>query len=39
MEIIYLHLLIEYLEKYDFLKIADTNSIFADVKSTIFDVK
>ena len=32
MEVIYLRLLIEYLEKYDFLKIADTNSIFADVK-------
>ena len=27
------HLLIEYLEKYNFLKIADANSIFADVKS------
>ena len=36
MEVICLqHLLIEYLEKYNFLKIADTNSIFADVKSII----
>ena len=34
MEVICLqHLLIEYLEKYNFLKIADTNSIFAKVKS------
>ena len=34
MEVICLqHLLIEYLEKYNFLKIADVNSIFADVKS------
>ena len=34
MEVICLqHLLIEYLEKYNFLKIADANSIFADVKS------
>ena len=29
------HLLIEYLEKYIFLKIADMNSIFANVKSII----
>ena len=29
------HLLIEYLEKYKFFKIADENSIFADVKSII----
>ena len=29
------HLLIESLEKYNFLKIADANSIFADVKSII----
>ena len=29
------HLLIEYLEKYNFLKIADGNSIFVDVKSVI----
>ena len=29
------HLLIEYLDKYNFLKIADANSIFADVKSII----
>ena len=28
-------LLIEYLEKYNFSKIADANSIFADVKSII----
>ena len=36
MEVICLqHLLIEYLEKYNFLKIANTNSIFADVKSII----
>ena len=36
MEVIYSqHLLIEYLEKYNFLKIADANSIFADVKSII----
>ena len=36
MEIICLqHLLIEYLEKYNFLKIANANSIFADVKSII----
>ena len=36
MEVICLqHLLIEYLEKYNFLKIADANSIFADVKSII----
>ena len=34
MEVICLqHVLIEYLEKYNFLKIADANSIFADVKS------
>ena len=34
MEVICLqHLLIEYLEKYNFLKIADVNSIFANVKS------
>ena len=34
MEVIYLqHRLIEYLEKYNFLKIADLNSIFADLKS------
>ena len=34
MEVIYLqHRLTEYLEKYNFLKIADANSIFADVKS------
>ena len=32
MEVIYLqHRLTEYLEKYYFLKIADANSIFADV--------
>ena len=36
MGVIYLqNLLIEYLEKYNFLKIADANSIFADVKSII----
>ena len=36
MEVICLqHFLIEYLEKYNFLKIADANSIFADVKSII----
>ena len=36
MEVIYLqHLLIEYLEKYNFLKIAYVNSIFADMKSII----
>ena len=36
MEVIYLkHLLIEYLEKYNFLKTADAESIFADVKSII----
>ena len=36
MEVICLqHPLIEYLEKYNFLKIADANSIFADVKSII----
>ena len=36
MEVICLqHLLIEYLEKYNFLKTADSNSIFADVKSII----
>ena len=29
------HLLIDYLEKYNFLKIADANSIFADVKSIV----
>ena len=29
------HLLIEYLEKYNFLKIVDVNSIFADMKSII----
>ena len=35
-EVIYLqHLLIEYLEKYNFLKTADANSIFADVKLII----
>ena len=34
MELIYLqHLLIEYLGKYNCLKIADANSIFAYVKS------
>ena len=34
MEVIYLqHRLIEYLEKYYFLKIANANSIFADVRS------
>ena len=34
MEVICLqHLLIEYFEKYNFLKIADANSIFANVKS------
>ena len=27
------HLLFEYLEKHNFLKIVDVNSIFADVKS------
>ena len=36
MEVICLqHLLIEYLEKYNFLKIADVNAIFANVKSII----
>ena len=36
MEVICLqHLLIEYFEKYNFLKIVDANSIFADVKSII----
>ena len=36
MEVIYLqYLLIEYLYKYIFLKIGDTNFIFADVKSII----
>ena len=36
MEVIRLqHLLIEYLEKYNFLKIDDTNSIFVDLKSII----
>ena len=36
MEVICLqHLLIEYLEKHNFLKIAYVNSIFADVKSII----
>ena len=36
MEVICLqNLLIEYLEKYNFLKIADANSIFADVKWVI----
>ena len=36
MEVICLqHLLIEYLEKYNFFKIADANSIFADVKTMI----
>ena len=36
MEVIYLqHLLIEYLEKYNFLKIVDANSTFPDVKSII----
>ena len=29
------HLLIEYLEKYNILEIANVNSIFADVKSFI----
>ena len=29
------HLLIEYLEKYNFLKIADANSIFVDVNRTV----
>ena len=29
------HLLIKYLEKWNFLKITDPNSIFADVKSII----
>ena len=29
------HHFIEYLEKYNFLKIADENSIFADVKSIV----
>ena len=33
MEVIYLQHLIEYLEKYIYLKIAEVNSIFADVKS------
>ena len=34
MEVIYLQdRLIEYLEKYNFLKIVDANSIFADVTS------
>ena len=33
MEVIYLqHRLIEYLEKYNFLEIADVNSIFIDFK-------
>ena len=36
MKVIYLqHLLIEYLEKYNFLKIVDGNSIFADMKSIV----
>ena len=36
MEVICLqHLLVEYLEKYNFLKIIDANSIFADVKSIV----
>ena len=36
MEVICLqHLFIKYLEKYNFLKIADMDSIFADVKSFI----
>ena len=36
MEVICLqHLLIEYLEKYNILKIANANSIFANVKSII----
>ena len=36
MEVICLqHLLIEYLEKYNILEIADVNSIFANVKSFI----
>ena len=36
MEVIYLQqLLIEYLEKYNFLKIAKANSIFADMKLII----
>ena len=39
MEVICLqHLLIEYLEKYNFLKTADVNSIFADAKS-IYNVR
>ena len=29
------HLLIEYIGKYNFLKITEANSIFADVKSII----
>ena len=29
------HLLFEYLEKHNFLKIVDVNSIFADVKSIV----
>ena len=29
------HLLIEYLEKYNILKIANVNSIFADMKSIV----
>ena len=29
------HLLIEYLEKYNSVNIADANSIFADVKSIV----
>ena len=36
MEVIYLQqLLIEYLEKYSFLKIAEVNSTFADMKLII----
>ena len=36
MEVIFLqHLLIEYLEKYNFLKIADANSIFANKKMSL----
>ena len=37
MEVIFLQylFLIEYLEKYNFLKIADVDSFFADVKSII----
>ena len=39
MEVICLqYLLIEYLEKYNFLKIADMNPIFADIKSIIYTI-